>query len=115
MGNTDDKKAEFERALSHALPEPVELRLFIAGMGVRSTRAISDLKRLCDEFAGRCSLEIVDVYEQPAEAARAQIVAVPTVVRDHPLPRRKLIGALDNVGAVARGLGLAPPRPEGAA
>jgi circadian clock protein KaiB len=105
-----DKIAEFERASARSERPRVELRLFVAGMGPRSTRAIAELKRL---RSASCKLSIVDIYEQPSSAADAQIVAVPTLIRDWPLPCRRFVG-WSNVADVARSLGLALPRPEGA-
>jgi circadian clock protein KaiB len=85
----------------------VELRLFVAGMGPRSTRAIADLQRLCARYGEGCHIEIVDIYEQPGAAARAQIVAVPTLARERPLPKRKVVGTIANIEQVALSLGLA--------
>lgn len=85
----------------------VELRLFVAGMGPRSTRAIADLQRLCARYGERCHFEIVDIYEQPGAAARAQIVAVPTLARELPLPKRRIVGTIANIEQVALSLGLA--------
>jgi hypothetical protein len=94
--------------------EPVKLRLFVAGMGPRSTRAIADLQRLQAEYGEHCQVEIVDIYQQPAAAAQAQIVAVPTLAREEPLPRRKIIGTIANIASVALSLGLVPNAAKGA-
>ena len=95
-----------DNAHSHKTPA-VELRLFVAGMGPRSTRAVEDLQRLCARYGERCHIEIVDIYEQPAVAAKAQIVAVPTLARERPLPRRRIVGTIANIEQVALSLGLA--------
>ena len=103
-GNVTKLEAAFARA---AQPREIRLRLFIAGMTPRSTRAVIAMKRLCEKLGSRCSMEIVDIYEQPAAAAAAQVVAIPTLVRERPLPRRKLIGALDDVEDIAQRAGIA--------
>jgi circadian clock protein KaiB len=104
--------AGYERALERATTQKVELQLFVAGMGPKSTRAIHDLKRLCRDYGERCRVQIVDIYESPAAAADAQIFAVPALVRSSPLPRRKLIGAIGDTVKVARSLGLLLPGSE---
>jgi hypothetical protein len=103
---TDDTRDEFERAVSGNGSQLVELRLFVAGMGPRSTQAVSDLRRLCAKYGEHCHVEIVDIYEQPAMAAQEQIVAVPTLARVQPLPLRRVIGTIGNIDHVAHNLGI---------
>ncbi len=105
--NPLDRRSEFERALRAASARKLQLRLFVAGMTPRSTQAITDLRRLAaDLFGHDCSVEVVDIYENPAAAAEADVVAVPTLVREHPLPRHRLVGSLGNLDKVARALGM---------
>jgi circadian clock protein KaiB len=81
------------------------LRLFIAGMTLRSSEAVARIKRLCEEhLQGRYELEIVDIYQQPELAKEYQIVAVPTLLKKSPLPARCLIGDLSNAELILRGL-----------
>jgi circadian clock protein KaiB len=103
---TDDTRDEFERAVSGNGSPLVELRLFVAGMGPRSTQAVSDLQRLCAKYGEHCHVEIIDIYEQPAMAAQEQIVAVPTLARVQPLPLRRVIGTIGNIDHVAHNLGI---------
>jgi circadian clock protein KaiB len=108
-----DPKTKFERALEEAQVRKVQLRLFIAGMTPRSTQAVADLKRLVDGFFGEhCSVEVVDIYERPEAAAEAQVIAVPTLMRELPLPQQRLIGSIANTAKVAESLGLAAESPE---
>lgn len=95
--------------------ENAELRLFVAGMGPRSTQAVADVKRLCGKYGDHCRVEIVDLYQQPGAASEAQIVAVPTLARERPLPRRQVVGTITNIDHVALSLGLIPNRASGAA
>jgi hypothetical protein len=105
----------FEATLAGASSsEPVKLRLFVAGMGPRSTRAIADLQRLRAGYGQHCQVEIIDIYQQPAIAADAQVIAVPTLERDAPLPRRKIIGTIADIASVALSLGLTPNEANGA-
>jgi circadian clock protein KaiB len=106
--------ADFEAALAAADSGQAKLRLFVAGLGPRSTQAIADLQRLHAQYGEHCQVEIVDIYQQPAAAAQAQVVAVPTLSRDRPLPCRKIIGTIGNIAHVALSLGLVPNGAKGA-
>ena len=99
-------------SLAHTLvencePEIFELRLYVTGMTPRSTRAITAVRRLCEELLrGRYELEIIDVYQQPALSQREQIVATPTLIKIGPAPQRRLIGDMSNRARLLAGLGL---------
>ena len=88
------------------------LRLFITGSTPRSTRAIANMRRICEErLKGLYSLEVIDVY-QDAEATRAmQIVATPTLVKVLPEPLRRIIGDLSDEERVLAGLDISPFKP----
>ena len=62
-----DVKATFERIGPPGAAERYVLRLYVTGMTPRSTRAIKNLRAICDEhLEGRYDLEVVDIYQQPA-------------------------------------------------
>ena len=84
------------------------LTLYIAGPSVRSERAVSNLREICDRLPGQCELTIVDVLERPHLAERHRILATPTVIRELPLPRRRIIGDLSDVATVMLKLDLSP-------
>jgi circadian clock protein KaiB len=85
-----------------------ELRLFVAGLGPRSTRAVADLQRLRAAYGQHCQMEVIDIYASPAVAVQSQIVAVPTLARERPLPRLRIIGTIANIAQVAQHFGLLP-------
>ena len=81
------------------------LRLFVAGMTSRSTRAVANIRAICEaHFPGAYDLEVVNLYEQPAVAAGEQIIAAPTCVKELPLPARRVIGDMSNSARVLEGL-----------
>ena len=85
-----------------------DLRLYVAGTGAKSLRAIQIITRLCEtELAGKYRLEIVDVYRQPARAIEDQIVAIPTLIKRAPGTIKRLVGDLSQEARVRIGLGLA--------
>ncbi len=50
------------------------LRLYVTGQTPRSTRAVENLKRICEEYLeGRYHLEIIDLYQQPELAKTQQL------------------------------------------
>lgn len=92
-------------------PDFCHLRLYVAGQSPKSLRAVSNLKRLCEEHLdSRYEIEIVDLVANPKLAAGDEIIAIPTLVRKLPAPIRKIIGDLSDPERVIVGLQLLPPR-----
>ncbi len=88
--------------------ERYSFKLFIAGAKPQSSRAVSNLKRLCELYlAGNYDLEVIDIYQDPRQAAEDEILAVPTLVKLGPGERRKLIGDLSDEARVLTSLGVA--------
>ncbi len=89
-----------------------KLRLFVTGSTARSTRAIANMRRICEEnLQGRYELEVIDVYQNPEATRELQIVATPTLVKMLPEPLRRVIGDLSNEERVLAGLNLTPLGP----
>ncbi|NUN66006.1 circadian clock protein KaiB [Pseudanabaena biceps] len=83
------------------------LRLYIAGKSAKSTLAIANLQRICEEFLeDRYKIEVIDLVEQPHIARKEQIIAVPTLIKTLPLPLKQIIGDLSNQEKVLKGLDL---------
>ena len=83
-------------------------KLCISGMTPRSRQAVVNIKRICEEYlAGQYELEIIDLYQQPELAARHQIIATPTLLRNLPQPQRQMFGDLTDTKATLRRLGIA--------
>ncbi|HEY6010944.1 MAG TPA: circadian clock KaiB family protein, partial [Nitrospirota bacterium] len=63
------------------------------------------LRRVLDnELGDDYQLLIYDVIDQPQIAEDAKILATPTLVREQPLPIRRIIGDLSDAEKVFRGL-----------
>ena len=98
---------KWEEALGKASEEKYCLRLYVTGNTPKSNRAITNIKRICDEhLQGRYSLEVVDIYQQPVLAKGEQIIAAPTLIKRLPLPLRKFIGDMTNTERILLGLDL---------
>lgn len=115
---TTPLRASFERAAGAPRADRYILRLYVTGLTPRSSRAITNLKAICDEYLdGRYDLDVVDIYQQPDLAQRNQIIAAPTLIKQLPLPMRRIIGDMSDRDRVIVSLDLirrpdrAEPRP----
>ncbi len=103
----------FEKAIKGSHKKKYLLRLYIAGTSAKSTRAIDNLKKICEEhLPGRYDLEVIDIYQQPTLAEGEQIIAAPTLVKALPPPLRKFIGDLADTEKILVGLDLRPKTDE---
>ena len=99
---------------SSKIAQPVEnvkekyaLQLFITGATPNSTRAVANIKAICEQhLRGKYELEIIDVYRETEMAARNQVVALPMLIKKFPLPVRKLIGDMSKTEKVLDALGI---------
>ena len=93
--------------INGGLQDTYRLRLFITGASTNSTRAVINLKEICETYLKQnYELEIVDVHQQPLLAESEEIIALPMLVKKSPGPERRLIGDMSNTDKVLRGLGI---------
>jgi circadian clock protein KaiB len=91
--------------------ERFDLRLYVTGTTRRSTLAIAGIRRVCERYLrGHYDLQIIDLYQQPTLARDDQIVAVPTLVKRHPAPLRRLVGDMSYPDRILEGLGMRASR-----
>ena len=87
--------------------EKYVLRLYISGLTQRSSVAIQNIRKICDEqLKDQCDLQVIDIYKQPVLAKGEQIIATPTLIKKLPPPLRKFIGDLTNTERILVGLDL---------
>ena len=83
------------------------LRLFVTGILPNSTRAIVNIRTICEKYLkNRYELEIIDIYQQPDMALTEEIIAVPVLIKKFPLPEVRMIGDLSNIEDVLKELDL---------
>jgi circadian clock protein KaiB len=88
---------------------PQLLRLFIVGNSEACRAALRNLKLVVAEFLPPSSkITVVDLLEEPEEAERNAVLAVPMLVRDEPLPVRRIVGDLSDRRRVLISLGAMP-------
>jgi circadian clock protein KaiB len=99
---------DFESRERERRAEKYVLRLYIAGGTPRSTRAVANIREICEHnLHGRYDLEVIDIYQHPALAQGEQIIAAPTLVKQLPHPLRRFIGDLSDTERILVGMDLA--------
>ena len=97
----------FEKAIRDLKSKKYLLRLYVAGATPKSSQAINNIKKICEEhLKGQYELDVVDIYQQPVLAEGDQIIAVPTLVKKLPLPLRRFIGTMADEERILMGLDL---------
>jgi circadian clock protein KaiB len=107
VGTKSKAKSSTKQNGKQREPQFIELKLYVAGQTPRSLAALSNLKKICHEhLEGRYKLHVIDLVKTPQLAQGDQILAIPTLVRNLPMPIRKIIGDLSDVERVLVGLNL---------
>ena len=96
------------------LPEPPGpeylLHLYITGATPNSTRAVRNIKDICElHLKGRYELVIIDIYQQPELAQQEDLIGVPTLIKRRPGLVRRLVGDLSDHARVLKALGMTLP------
>jgi circadian clock protein KaiB len=101
-----------KRKPAAAKPERYHFQLYVTGTTIRSTQAVASIRALCEQhLPGRYELEVIDMYQQPEQAALGQIIAAPTLVKTFPAPLMRMVGNLANRDQVLVKLNLADGLP----
>ncbi len=106
FNKTNDAKW-FQVAEIYGLKKEYILHLYVSGATPHSVKAIRNITEICDKYLSkRFKLEIIDIYQKPLEAKKAQIIAVPTLIKSQPEPIRRLCGDMSKTAKVLNGLGI---------
>jgi circadian clock protein KaiB len=90
-GSSKIKPTQKARSENHIL------RLYVAAQTPKSMMAFANLTKTCEEHpARRYKIKVIDLLKDPHLAVHNQILAVPTMLRELPLPMRRVIGDLSN-------------------
>ncbi len=83
------------------------LKLFIVGGRPESSMVVDRLRTILKEHGfADSSLQVFDIEQTPQIARDAQVVGVPTLVREFPLPRKIVVGDLSQAASVLGSLAL---------
>jgi circadian clock protein KaiB len=103
----DSTLAEFEKLVATLARPTYCFRLYVSGASSRSAVAIENVRRICEKYlAGHYELEVVDIYQQPAQTKAAQVIAVPTLIKELPFPPQRFVGDMSNTERIVVGLNL---------
>ena len=102
-----DTLARFEELVATLAQPNYVFRLYVAGITPRSSAAIANVRRICEQYLpGRYQLVVTDVYQDPAATKSRQILAVPTLIKELPLPVQTFVGDMSNTERIVIGLNL---------
>jgi circadian clock protein KaiB len=83
------------------------LRLYVAGRGPNSLRALSNLRAICGRHLGdEYELEVIDVVSEPGRVVSGEVLVTPTLLRLKPEPVQTILGDLSDEVMVVSALGL---------
>jgi circadian clock protein KaiB len=98
---------DFEKLVAELAQPNYVFRLYVSGNTSRSSAAIANVRRICERYLpGRYELDVIDVYQQPAATKQAQIIAVPTLIKELPFPPQRFVGDMSNTERIVVGLRL---------
>lgn len=107
-GDFDATLRRFEARLADAQPADFVLVLYVAGASELSTRAIGQVRALCEAYlAGHFRLTVVDIHRDAHLTELHNVLATPTLIKELPLPKQRLVGDLSNTQVVLATLGIA--------
>jgi circadian clock protein KaiB len=70
-------------------------------------RAIANARLMCDTYLeGRYRLAVVDVHDDTTKLVGSGMIAAPTLVKNRPLPARRIVGDLSRTYKVLQALEL---------
>lgn len=100
-------KSKRIRAVSNGKRGHYLLRLFMAGNGQNSQKALANLRILCQEhLQGRFTIETIDVVKDFEAAVRDNILVTPALILVAPRPRVMVLGNLSDLPKVLTALRL---------
>lgn len=107
MSSKTPKKSKVKLEAENPGGEKYVLKLFVTGILTNSTRAIVNIKAICEKhLEGKYELEIIDIYQQPELALEENIIAIPVLIKKFPLPEERVIGDLSDTEKVLKGLNI---------
>jgi circadian clock protein KaiB len=67
----------------------------------------TNIRAIFDRYLpGKYELEVIDVYQQLKATKDAQIIGVPTLIKELPLPAQRFVGDMSNTEKIVVGLKL---------
>jgi circadian clock protein KaiB len=106
-GLPDSTLRRYEERLAASAEQFYELSLFVSGASDLAARAIANARQLCEIYlVGHYHLSVIDVHEDVEAVRISHVLATPTLVRNLPLPVRRVVGDLSHTDRVLHRLDL---------
>jgi len=103
----DQTLKQFESLVADLAQPNYLFRLYVSGNSSRSVVAIANVRSICDKYLpGRYELDVIDIYQQPDAVRAAQVVAVPTLIKELPFPQKRFVGDMSKTERIVVGLNL---------
>lgn len=103
----DQTLTQFESMVVGLVQPSYVFRLYVSGNSSRSVLAIANIRRICDRYLPeRYELDVIDIYQQPDATRTAQVIAVPTLIKELPFPPQRFVGDMSNTERIVIGLNL---------
>ena len=107
MSKPQHKKQNGPPAAGNGVQVQYVFRLFMAGKGPNSQKALANLRSICREYMnGNCKIKTIDVVKDFQSAVKENILITPALVVDSPRPRVVVLGNLSDRAKVLQALGL---------
>ncbi len=107
---TSPRRPNSRRSRS-AASQAFELTLYISGATENSRLALLNARNLGEKhLRGRYRLAVIDLFQDPRQARKHDVLAVPMLVKTLPLPVRRMVGNLFDENRVLIGLDILPQR-----
>ena len=68
-------------------------KIFVAGLSPRNKDLIASFRETCSTRLGeKYQIQVIDILKDPAKADEKKILATPTIIREKPMPEKRIIG-----------------------
>ena len=105
--SVNDQLQAFESLVVDLSEAKFVFRLFVSGASSRSAVAVANIRGICEQYlAGRYEMEVIDIYQEPDAIRTAQVIAVPTLIKELPLPAQRFVGDMSDTERIVVGLSL---------
>ncbi len=85
----------------------IVLKIYIADPKSAKEHALIDLQKICEDMTGfACEFEVIDATLQPEKVLKNRVLAFPTIIREEPLPLRRIIGSMSDLQQIISTLDL---------
>lgn len=74
------------------------LKLYLSSHQANRQEVVDAVSQWCDRWlGGQYELRVIDVMASPELAEQAEVLITPTLIRETPLPVKRLVGDLSNL------------------